>query len=96
MNNQNLKIFVWNSKQNFFRNYSCGLAVAIAENVDEARKVVLEQLRRNHPVLWDIIENEDQLSVSEKDNAVIEDVHLDLEPTEYPLEISAFLLRGGE
>jgi len=38
-----LKIFLWDSEQYFDMDYSCGMGIAVAENEDEARKLIIKR-----------------------------------------------------
>lgn len=45
---ENLKVYVWDK---FNPDYSCGLAVAIAPNVETAQRMIIEKMGHN-PLEW--------------------------------------------
>lgn len=52
MNNQPLKLFVW---EDVLCDYSSGIMFALAHDVDEARKVIIEKNRSSSSVKIDLV-----------------------------------------
>ena len=98
MAQENLQIFVWDSAQRFFEEYGCGLAVAIAPDVQTARSLLLEELRKKSDYLWDVAVDWTETpnpTPAAVDQAVLAKVNLTSDPRTLPLAASAFYLRGS-